>query len=394
MKPYEELLLKLIRSAVLQKQEDFSEFSDFADWGNLFALSSSHSVVGMIYDKMIEVFDGKIPEKYAIWFKHSAFKEMSFQAVRSLTFASIYEELKKKNIAPVVLKGEVLRRLYPKPESRTSLDEDLLIEPEDYEPLKNELVSMGFEEAGEGRDEKHWVNKKYSVYFEIHFSPFPTEKSYESWNRIFDNYKDRSMVNENGVVSLSRTDNFIYLFLHAAIHFIYSGVGIKQLLDIALFIKKYKDEIDFKYAETMLKKAKAFNFAAEITAFIKKYFCEDVFTFTKKEVDESFAQDVFSSGSLGKSDKDRIHSANVTSTKFTGKSSLKKILFPPKKRLQIQYPFAKKYPFLLPVAWLLRLLSNLTHGKRSLQTGNERLKLIKKYGLITKKTRSDNDGND
>lgn len=384
MKSYEELLLKLIRNSVLQKEEDYSEFSDFAEWGNLFALSSSHSVVGMIYDKLVEVFEGKIPENYAMWFKHNAFKEMSFQAVRSLTFQSIYAKLQEENVAPVVLKGELLRRLYPKPESRSSLDEDLLVDEKDYEALKNELVLMGFEEAGEGRDEKHWVNKKYSAYFEVHFSPFPTEKSYESWNRIFDGYKDRAIVNENGIVSLSRTDNFIYLFLHAAIHFIYSGVGIKQLLDIALFMKNYKDEIDFKYAESMLRKSKALSFASEVTAFIKKYFCEDVFTFNNREVDEAFAQDIFSGGSLGKADKDRVHSANVTSTAFTGKSSLKKILFPPKKRLQIQYPFAKKYPFLLPVAWLLRLLTNITHGKRSLQTGNERLKLMKKLGLINK----------
>ena len=385
MKPYEELLLKLIRSSVLQSEEDFSEFSDFEDWGGLFTLCSIHSVVGIIYDKLIEVFGDRLPEKFAVWFKHSAFKEMSFQAVRSLTFANFYQRLKEVNLAPVILKGEVLRPLYPKPESRTSLDEDLLIDGRDYEALTAELTNMGFEEVTQGDDDKHWLNQKYSVYFEIHSTPFPPEKSFEKWNRIFDGYKDRTITNDNGIISLSREDNLIFLILHAAKHFIYSGVGIKQITDIALFMREYEAEIDFAHVQDALKKVRVYTFAAELTAFIKKYIYPDIYTFGDAELGDDFVQDIFNSGSLGKADEERIHSANVTSSAFIGRSSLKKILFAPKERLQLRYPFAKKHPILLPVAWFLRLVTHIPHGKRTLQTGSERLKMIKKYGLIIKK---------
>lgn len=384
MKPYEELLLKLIRSSVLQSEEDFSEFSDFEDWGSLFTLCSIHSVVGMTYDKLVEQFGDRLPEKYAIWFKHSAFKEMSFQAVRSLSFMSFYQRLKEADLAPVILKGEVLRSLYPKPESRTSLDEDFLIDESKYEALTNELTNMGFEEVMQGDDDKHWFNKNYSVYFEVHTAPFPAEKSFEKWNMAFDGYQDKTIVNDNGIISLSREDNLVFLILHAAKHFIYSGVGIKQIVDIALFMREYGSEINMKRVRDTLKKVKAYTFASEITAFIKKYIYPDTYTFGSTRLGDDFVQDILKSGSLGKADKDRIHSANLTSSAFIGRSSLKKILFAPKDRLQQQYPFAKKHPILLPVAWFLRLVTNIPRSRKVLQTGGERLRMIKKYGLIIK----------
>lgn len=386
MKQYEELLLKLIRCAVLQSEEDFGNFSDFSDWGNLFALCRAHSLTGAVYDKLSEVFDGRIPEKYAMWFRQTAFKEMSYQAVRSVAFLNVYDALSKKGITPVVLKGEALRALYPQPESRTSLDEDLLVEKKDYKKLVEELEAAGFEEVDPGGDDKHWVNKKFSVYFEVHFKPFADEKIYEKWNGVFEKSLEKTVKNPNGIVALSRTDGLIFLILHAAKHFVYSGVGIKQILDIALFIKNYKKEIDFQYVRSALKKTKALKFAQQLMAFIKEYLYGGFYFFGEETADDDFVRDILESGSLGKADEERIHSANVTAGAFKGKSSIKKILFPPAERLRKKYPFCRKFPILLPAAWLMRIVSYLLRGKKStaLKTGSERLKMLRKYGLINK----------
>lgn len=384
MKQSEMLLLKLIRSTVLQSEEDFSEFHSFAEWGELFALCSKHSVVGIVFDKIIEAFGDSIPEIFASRFKQKALSEMSFQAVRSQSFKRIYGEIKKENITAVVLKGEILRQLYPQPESRTSLDEDLLIDEKDYEMLKKVMTSLGLEEVNEGENDKHWMSRKNGTYLEIHFTPFENEKTYESWNKIFDDWKDKSIENENGIVALSREDNLIFLILHAAKHFIYSGVGIKQILDIALFMKSFQKNLDFSYIERALKKSNTLYFAEALTAFIKNYLYEDVYCFGKTEADCEFFQDVFGGGSLGKGDESRVHSANVTSSAFKGKSKIKKILFPPKERLFVKYPFCRKYKILLPLAWIMRLFSYLLKGKKTsaLKTGNARLQMLKKYGLI------------
>lgn len=386
MKPYEELMIKLIRSSVMKTEEDFSEFSDFTQWGELFALCEAQSVTGMVYDKLAADFVRYMPEKYASWFKQSAFKAMSFQTVRSLAFDGIYQTLARSGVPHIVLKGEALRQLYPQPESRTSLDEDLLVNERDYGKLKNELELMGFEEINEGDEDRHWVNKKYSVYFEIHFTPFPGEKAYEKWNAALKDCHSRTVKNKKGLVTLSHEDSLIFLILHAAKHFVYSGVGIKQILDIALFMKEYQDETDMRYVRAALKKTKTLQFAAALTGFISEYLCSGIYCFGDDTADTDFTADVMSGGSLGKADSGRVHSANVTSSAFRGQSSIKKILFPPKKRLQTNYPFCKKIPLLLPVAWMMRIVSYIFRGKKTaaLKTGGERLRLIKRFGLINK----------
>jgi len=383
MKISEQLLIKLIRSSVLQTEEDFSDYSDFDEWRDLFVLCSNHSIVGMIYDKFVEVFGDKIPDSLAARLKHTAFTEMSFQAVRSQSFKRVYDELIADGFNLIVLKGELLRKLYPQPESRTSLDEDLLVDKNQYEELKNRLISMGFEEANESDGDKHWVNKKLSLYFEIHFEPFSNEKSYKKWNNIFANYSER-IINSDGIISLSSEDNFIFLMLHAAKHFIYSGVGLKQVLDIAVFMKNYQDEMDFSYVKNALKNTNTLLFAKEMTAFIKENLLENVYCFGEDKADSFFINDILNAGSLGQSDESRKHSANVTASAFKGDSKYINIIFPPRERLTLKYPFCKKYPILLPVAWAMRLASYLFRRKKSsaLKTGNERLRMLKKYGLI------------
>lgn len=386
----EQLLLKLIRSAVLQKNEDFSDFSDFEDWNGLLLLCSKHNVVGMVYDKIIEVFKDKIPEPLALRLKHITFNEMSFQMARTQSFKTMYKELLKDNFNPIVLKGEVLRNLYPQPESRTSLDEDLLVAKSDYDRLTKKLLSLGFEEANESEDDKHWVNKKLSVYFEIHFTPFSDTKSYKKWNAVFDNWEQR-IIKSNDIISLSREDNLIFLLLHSAKHFIYSGVGLKQILDIALFMKKYQNDMDFSYITAALKSTNTLKFVNAVTAFIKEYIFEEVYCFSKGKPDEGFIKDVMNGGSLGQGDEERRHSANVTASAFKGNSRFKEIIFPPRERIYLKYPFSRKYPILIPLAWLMRLASFLVSGKKmsSLKTGNERLRMLKKYGLINKEPVSD-----
>ena len=70
--------------------------------------------------------------------------------------------------------------------------------------------------------------------------------------------------------------------------------------------------------------------------------------------------------------------------------SLKKSLFPSAKSLESRYPYLKKYPYLLPLAWFSRIVK---YGKEqkgntnnsameSLKIGSERVELLRKYKVI------------
>ena len=62
-------------------------------------------------------------------------------------------------------------------------------------------------------------------------------------------------------------------------------------------------------------------------------------------------------------------------------------LFPKKAALKGHYPSLKKYPFLLPAAWISRIFSYLTGNqqvdpKKSIKIGKKRVDLLREYGII------------
>ena len=71
-------------------------------------------------------------------------------------------------------------------------------------------------------------------------------------------------------------------------------------------------------------------------------------------------------------------------------ASLLQSLFPDRKYMERSYTYLKKYPFLLPVAWVSRVRKYLKESKNmggndameSIEIGNHRVDLMKKYKII------------
>ena len=58
-------------------------------------------------------------------------------------------------------------------------------------------------------------------------------------------FKDavKNAVEMDGFLAMPPHEHFLYLLLHAYKHFIYSGVGIRQTCDIALWAQRYAGQI-------------------------------------------------------------------------------------------------------------------------------------------------------
>jgi hypothetical protein len=108
-------------------------------------------------------------------------------------------------------------------------------------------------------------------------------------------------------------------------------------------------------------------------------------------------EDLLSAGVFGGATMSRRHSSNMTLGAVSddkkgkkAKASLKSALFPAAKSLENRYPYLKKYPFLLPFAWLSRILTYLTKKNKaagdsaaeSVKIGSERVELLRKYKVI------------
>lgn len=108
---------------------------------------------------------------------------------------------------------------------------------------------------------------------------------------------------------------------------------------------------------------------------------------------DDLLQDILDSGVYGKSSVSRIHSSNMTLEAASDEkhsSGLKKTLFPSMSYMKKSYSYVEKYPFLLPVAWIMRIFSYIRQTNRkeiaeTIKIGKRRVKLIHTYGLSGEK---------
>ena len=103
---------------------------------------------------------------------------------------------------------------------------------------------------------------------------------------------------------------------------------------------------------------------------------------------EALLDDILASGVHGSSTMSRKHSATIT-LRAADKNSKTRTLFPSASDLEKWYPYLKKHRWLLPVAWVQRILRYLKAGNASntpgeaLRIGRERVSLMEQYGLLS-----------
>ena len=93
----------------------------------------------------------------------------------------------------------------------------------------------------------------------------------------------------------------------------------------------------------------------------------------------------------------RKHSSNMTLQAVAAdkrgakqRASLRQSIFPGKEYMERTYTYLKKYPFLLPAAWISRIGKYLIESQgmehndamESIEIGNKRIDLMKKYKII------------
>ena len=113
------------------------------------------------------------------------------------------------------------------------------------------------------------------------------------------------------------------------------------------------------------------------------------------ETDElPLLEDVLRAGIYGSADRSRQHSSTITlqaaSSRNSAAGGILAAAFPSSKNLEGRYPWLKKQPWLLPVAWADRMTAYLreTRTRRdsaladTLKLGTERLALLRHYDIL------------
>ena len=127
----------------------------------------------------------------------------------------------------MLLKGTLLKEMYPKKELRAMGDADILIKTEQYDKIKPIMQGLGFEERTESDHELIW--RKPQLLLELHKKLIPSyNKDYYAY---FGDGWQLGKPNSNFPhrFEMSDEDQMIYLFTHFAKHYRDAGIGIRPL---------------------------------------------------------------------------------------------------------------------------------------------------------------------
>lgn len=403
--------LEALRASLRKENIVWTDMSK-NDWHELYRLAESQSVLPMIYQATYNCPSAQVHSDLVKAYFGIVSEQVAIQVMKTTEFLEVYQKLCDAGVKPLIVKGLICRELYPLPDYRPSTDEDVLILPEQFRICHKELMDFGMRLLKEDEDiekvhEVSYWKEPMLLYIELHKSLFPAESdAYGDFNRFFENVHENAVqetIHGVPVFTLNYTEHLFYLICHAFKHFLGSGFGIRQVCDITLFANYYGKEIDWELLLQQCKAIAADRFAATLFQIGEQYLtfkpeqaCYPK-AFRELAVDEEdLLEDMFEGGALGNKDLSRIHSSNITLNAVTAnkkgmesKGMVLKTIFPSRKYLKQWYKYLEKYPFLLPVAWISRIVKYLCkidkkHNApgKAVQIGTQRVELLKKYGVL------------
>nr|MCR5448935.1 nucleotidyltransferase family protein [Solobacterium sp.] len=374
----------------------------------LFRLSEIHQVLPVTAEAVYQNRKAGTAER-AVY--ENALKAVVSQTVRTAEFIDIYRKLNINGTDPIVFKGIVLDKLYPRKNYRISADADLLIRSDQTDIVHKTLTDYGLVLAEPDTDigrsfEIAYTDTDTKLYIEIHKQFFPPdEEAYSNLNQYFTDVYDRKIEEEIygiPVYTLEYTDHFFYLICHAFKHFLYSGFGIRQVCDIILYANAYAEKIDWNRIRNNCEETNTYEFTKAVLQIGKKYLYPDSRSdeyiedwHTEETDEEPLLEDIMSGGLYGTSTMTRLHSSTMTLTAVSNsrnnqkRNPLLSTVFLPLHSMEGRYPYLKKAPYLLPAAWVQRIgrygMEVLKGSRKDNNTadtvalGNHRIELLKYY---------------
>ena len=402
MDPIWDAFLNLLRTALGNPSGPAPELAP-EQWRALCSLAWEHKVLPLIFEPAYPVAAQADPS-LAAGLKRQVRQQVILQTLRTSEFLELYRALEEAGAAPLVVKGIVCRRLYPRPDHRPSGDEDLWISPEQFALCHEAMTRLGLatdEPDPEAAWEVSYRRSGSPLHIELHkalFTPgFRTADT--AFNDFFGTPGEGSIMQEvpGGCVrTMHPTDHLTYLLFHAFKHFLHSGFGIRQICDILLFAHHHSDTVDWERVRLSCRSIRAEKFAAAVFAIGEKYLgFGPIGPWETQDVDEMpLLEDVLRAGVYGSAERSRQHSSTITleaaSAQKTAKKGVLAAAFPSAKNLEGRYPWLKKQPWLVPIAWADRMTAYLRETKHrsdstladALKIGRERLELLKRYDIL------------
>lgn len=296
-------------------------------------------------------------------------KDYNLQIIKdtneNIELEKILKEFEKEKIDTVLLKGAVMKYLYPQNYMRQMCDIDILVHPEDFKRASEILKDLEYSTFYDY--EKHLIfHKEPLISIEMHRKlvsnkDIGSEYLNNLWDRVV-NYSDYEHI-----FQLNIEDTYIFCIIHLIIHFKYTGILARDILDVYLFNERNKNLIDKEYVSKKFEEFDLVDFEKNIKHIAYKWFGENQ-VYEIDDIQEYILN--------GRSINNRVN-YNVGENEGKGKF-LKELFFPNFKIMKDKYPILEKVPILLPVTWIARIFKDVFSKESKVKDRIDTIKLIQK----------------
>lgn len=350
------------------------------DWQEIYRLACIHNVCAIVADRIMALsedtgIDSELISKFRQQLGYTLIDTGEKEEAQNF----IKELLESSNTDYIFIKGAVLKNYYPVPELRTSSDTDVIIRHTDMEKVRGIIAEKATDISDSNSNVITVLYKNQHI--EIH-SELDSDHPY--FNDIF------SLCEKDGnEYIISDKLHLIYVLCHMIKHFKMCGAGIKMFMDIDVLLRRLGD-FDYK---SFIDKCSQLNidiFASACFSLCKKWFdtpiSKEANNFADERIIALFEEEILSSGNFGFNVRDLgnyyINKGMKSGKKNTFITKIKAMLalfFPKKAYLMRQFEYARKHPFLIPIAWANRIADAVfkrsEHSKSTIKSiftsGNE-----------------------
>jgi len=237
------------------------------DWEQIYQLSKKQGVVAVIFDAIKATPKEFAPPKHITmrWISHalSIEDQMKKKERVAIEFA---EELSKRDIQTIVLKGLAYASYYPNPYHRESGDLDCYLMGKKEEGDKI-TVEIGGKMEEAGYKHSHLYYKGLTIENHNFLTSFDNTKLGVRTEQLLQELINQGYrpIGDTKLLTPSADFNALFLIKHAQRHFIKEGICVRHLLDWAFFLKSESKNVNWKKVIPIMKECRILEFAKVMT---------------------------------------------------------------------------------------------------------------------------------
>lgn len=344
------LLRAFIHGTAPEKPEGLS-------WERLISLAGIHAVTGIV---------GHMAMKYDLCPEPETRKKLRTVCMQTVNLYTrraalaqkLTGDLAAEQVPTVAMKGYILRQYYPVPELRTYGDVDLTIRPEDRAKCHQLMLDWGF---APGEDwEPVYSYRRGEEYYELHtrlLDVLPTGDP-----ALADYFADpwqHAVKSPDEGWQFTPRYHFVYLIAHIAKHLRGGGSGLRMYLDIAAFLLSHDSNMNWEEVRQDLEHIGLWPCANGVLTAVSRWFgVESPLPLQAPTVEQwtLFQSFVFLGGVFGQAEPEQQTHSALSRTHRGRAGAVTARLFPSARTIETRYTYLQKRPWLLPVAWVHRLV--------------------------------------